>query len=213
MAVLLGKRVWLENPSNLNIFYPQYQIVKEIPLAMDSGFILLGGRISPFDRYGKAIWVTKNPEYNLENPKTIKFVLDDFRTVPAKYDFVWTMDIEDIWKFVREFMFLGTSISFSVDVQASIYELFKMLGSSNREIYQAYISLDYPDQVVLSSLLTMLAKVQQKEEFVGVVSKYYMRDMVKLARSLKSIKKKFIRFLMSEQEKTDVLDLLFSLKR
>lgn len=210
--MLKGKRVWIEDVSFLNILYPTHQPLPEIPLFQNKPFILVGGSTDPFDRYPDCIWLSRNAEYNLEFTDTLKDVVNSIKRVPKKYDFIWDKPKEDIWKFIKEYLFLGYSITYSDEKEKSSYNLFKALSKTNREIYQTLVGIDDPVNVTISALLTILIKMQSRDEFVGVVSRYYMRDLTSASRRLHNIKTKFVRYIVSEQDRSDLLFLLFSLK-
>lgn len=208
-----GKRVWIEDPDMLRIFYPKLLITDSIPLAVEGPLVIIGGRRNPFDFYPESIWVNRDAEYNLEDPSTLRRVVDSFRTIPEKYSDIWKRPKEEQWKFIREFIFLGRSISWVPEDEASVYSLFKALGTTSRAVFNSYIVLEQPDPVIISSLLTMLLKMQSRKDFVGVVSKIYMRDLTSLAKKLSGIRPKFMQYAFSPKDKTDLLHLLFSLKR
>lgn len=211
--MLKGKRVWVEDPQRLKIFYPDYHVLEDVPLFSNGKVIINGGTDSPLNVYTNSIWVVRNAELNLENVETLKSLFNYFKTFPEKYEFIWSLSKDEIWKFIQEFFFLGYSISFSPETQGSVYELFKSLGSSDKDIYSAFVKVNMPIKVIASSILTMLLKMQNREEFQGIVNKYYMLDMSRLSKRLTDIRKKFLAYLDSEREESDLLNTFFMLRK
>jgi len=209
--MLRGRRVWIEDPVNLRNFYPNIKIVDEIPLS--DGIYAITSKNTPLQRLPQSIWVTRNAEFNLESVETIHRVANSFRSIPKKYDWIWSLDIEEVWRFVKEYLFLQTTISFEPELFSSVYDLFKSLSSPDRVIYQNYMNVKADRKIICSSLLTMLYKMQHKEDFIGSVNKYYLKDLHKLGRKIKGVKRKFLEYSLSKQEESDFLMLLFSLKR
>ena len=210
--MLKGKSVWLGDPANLKVFYPKSLIFKEFPLIVPAQSIFIT-KISPFPKYPDSIWIHRACDFNLEDKETLKAVVNSFKKIPEKYAFVFDLSIEDIWKFTKEFLFLGTSITYSMENESNIYSLFRVLDKTNSKIYRAYSEINAPQNVILSSLLTMLTKMKNRNEFVGVVSAGYSKDLLRLSRTLKNIKVKWVNYILSPQQETDTLSLLFSLRK
>lgn len=205
---MIGKRVRLLNPSQLKFLYPKHRIVKEFPV-VDGAYIYVGNLKPDFDRYRNMIWVSMGPsQIDLTDKKTI---LSLAKFNKAELEYLLSCDEEFCWEVVKRKILFG--ISPVVEKEESIYKLFTALTKSDGEIYRIYKEIELPQPVVLSSLLTMLEKALNYQQYRGLVNVNYLKTLQSVGRLLKNVEDKFIKFYLSDQTELHFLNLLMELKR
>jgi len=205
---LVGKKVRISDPSRLKLFYPNHKIVRELPV-MDSSYIYVGGLRPDFDRYSDMIWVTYGAvDVDLEN-KEVVLELAKFSSQEREY--LLSCDEAVCWEAVRNKVVFG--ISPVIEKEESVFKLFLALTKSDKEIYQVYSSIDLPQPVILSSLLTMIEKAINYQQYRGLVNVNYLRTLENTGRVLKNVKDKLVKFYLSDRDEIQFINLLMGLKR
>lgn len=211
--MLKKKRVFISDVHRLKVFYPSYRVVKGLPILLGE-YIYVGEGHWDFDRFPRSIWVSKTrSEVNLDKIENIVELLSGFKklSISVRERFLASKDVDECWRKVAEFYYFG--ILQEEEVEEQVYKLFASLGSPNREIFDVYSKLKLPRPVVLSSLLTMVAKAQSYKDYQGSASSNYIRLLYQMNRALKDVKQKFVAYWLSDQSELQFLNLLFSLKR
>lgn len=211
--MLKRKKVFISDVHRLKVFYPTYRVVRGIPI-LTGDYIYVGDGPWDFDRFPRSIWVSRTrPEVYLDKVENVVELLGGFKklTVGVKERFLASKDLEECWRKVTEYYYFG--ILQEEEIEEQVYRLFAALSSPNKDIFEIYSKLKLPRPVVLSSLLTMVAKAQSYKDYQGSASSNYIRLLYQMNRSLKDVKQKFVSYWLSDQSELQFLNLLFSLKR
>lgn len=210
--MILGKRVQMSEPHRLRLFFPDYRMVKEIPI-LSGKYVFVGDGWS-FDRFPRSIWIVRGKaDFYLDKVEGVVELLASFRrlTVGVKEKLSQVKDLDECWRRVAEYYYFG--MSQEEEVEEKVFKLFTVLNASNKEILDVYSKLKLPRQVILSSLLTMISKSQSYKDYQGQASSNYLRLLYTMNRALKDVKQKFVAYWLSDQSELQFIHLLFSLKR
>lgn len=213
--MLKGKRVSIEDPSKLKPFYPSHRIIKDVPL-LGGKYIYVGEDSFDLTQFYTSIWITgkvHRTEIRLNTIESIIEFVEFFKKVPKRVkEYLFSeQSVDEAWKILSFFYIFGVSLV--GEEEAQVFQLFCQLNKTNKEIYEVYSKIELPLRVVISSLLTMISKSQSYRDYMGVVSSGYMKQLTIMNKTLRNVKRKFIRFWLSDQSELQFLNLLFELRK
>lgn len=210
--MLKGKRVSIKDPLKLKLFYPKSQYITQTPIL--SGSYIYEGENFDLKKFPTSIWVTKRrPDFDLNTPSVILLFISYAKKFPTSVveRIKEETEVEAMWAKIIEFLHFGRLLG--DQEEPSIYNLFRALGRSDKEIYNEYVKIKAPRQVVLSSILTMISKAQSYQEYQGTTSNSYLKQLRISSQVLRNVKAKFIEYCLSDKTELRFLKLLFDLKR
>jgi len=209
--MLEGKTVNIDEFERLKIFYPLYRIVRRIPL-IGGKYIYVGKEEVNLDHYTEMIWVRKNGDIQLNTKESVVDFLGKMKKLSEKGKrSLMEREDEDFWNAVS--LFYNFGIIKVEEVEESVYKLFMTLSRTDKEIYREFRKISVPYKILVSSILSMLIKAKEFEEYRGVVSKGYAKTLQTANRMLKDVRRKAIRYWLSDQTELQFLYFLFSLRR
>lgn len=209
--MIKGKKITTDFPALVKMFYPDYRIVKEVPL-LPGNYLYLGDGFFDFDRMPTSIQISKRSFFNLDTHENIIALLKYFKKVPQDLElYLKSIPVPETLKVITSYYYFGIKPEF--EEGGNTFILFSSLSKSTADIYKAYRKIDSHRNVILSAIFTMLLKAQSYNEFKSLVSKSYLKSLVNVSKSTSDIKQKALRYWMSRRLESDLISFLISLRR
>ncbi|HEC65021.1 MAG TPA: hypothetical protein ENI23_07000 [bacterium] len=207
--MLKERVVKISDPYRLKFLFPRKAILDGIVPLYGDDYIFVDVSLKHLDKFPNSVFVAPSG-VDLDQFVNIEPILRDTLHYSDKV-IEQISNSDNPWNDIVIYHLAGR-LDDTQDSE-SMYLIFKALGTLPADVAKAYFDVRRVNiNVIFTSMLTFLNKMESREELRGLANKVYVRDLDLLASRLKGYKAQVIEFLESERQESDLLWFLISLR-